>query len=50
MKKDPLLLKDKKSGVSEVEWHFFPGKTGVGPTPQLEDLLRKNDFSIFIHK
>jgi len=50
VKKDALLLKDKTSGVSEVEWHFFPGKTGTGPTKQLEELLRKNDFSIFIHK
>lgn len=48
--KDAALIKDVTSGVKSVEWHFFPGKTGTGPTKQLEELLRKNDFSIFIHK
>ncbi|WP_437918745.1 DUF6443 domain-containing protein [Sphingobacterium sp. LRF_L2] len=47
--KDAALIKDSTSGVKSVEWHFFPGKTGTGPTKQLEELLRKNDFSIFIH-
>ena len=48
--KDAAMVKDATSQVNKAEWHFFPGKTGTGPTKQLEELLRKNDFSIFIHK
>lgn len=40
--KMPLMLFNKE------DWHFFPSKTGIGLTKQLEELLRRNDFSIFI--
>jgi hypothetical protein len=46
--KDAELL---KSGVIDgVEWQFFPGKTGVGPTKPLEQLLNECGITCVIHK
>ncbi|MEN5194621.1 hypothetical protein [Sphingobacterium faecium] len=45
--KDAALLKDANSGVKNVEWHFFQGKTGTGPTNNLEKLLKDAGIKIF---
>jgi hypothetical protein len=45
--KDAALLKDANSGVNNVEWHFFQGKTGTGPTNNLEKLLKDAGIKIF---
>ena len=37
--KDLLMMRDARSGVTAVEWHFFPGKSGVGPTGPLSKAL-----------
>lgn len=47
--KDRALLEKSGSGVDSVQWHFFPSKTGVGPTPDLEEALLAQGFDIVIH-
>jgi len=49
VRKDVELLNTPGSGVSKVEWHFFPGKTGVGPTGPLQDLLKNSGIDIIVH-
>lgn len=44
VEKDVNLRSDKDSPVKSVEWYFFPGRTGSGPTNQLQELLKKNNI------
>jgi RHS repeat-associated protein len=48
--KDVELMNTPGSGVNAVEWHFSPGKTGVGPSAPLRDALTKAGIKIVIKK
>lgn len=45
--KDMELLERK--AVKSVEWHFYPGKTGIGPTPGLKSYLETCGIKICVH-
>jgi len=47
--KDVELMNTPGSGVTGVEWHFFPGKTGTGPTGPLQQALQRAGIGIVIH-
>jgi len=47
--KDIELMNTTGTGVHSVEWHFFPGKTGTGPTAPLRAALEDAGISIVIH-
>ncbi|MFA6719100.1 MAG: RHS repeat-associated core domain-containing protein [Prevotella sp.] len=47
--KDLELVTTPGSGVTSLEWHFFPSKTGVGPTVPLENELIKAKIPFIIH-
>lgn len=49
IRKDMDLLNSPVSGVNAVEWHFFPGKTGIGPTAPLLQRLEGCGFTVCIH-
>jgi len=46
---DAELQKTPQSGVGGVEWHFFPGKTGIGPTGPLQKALNRAGIKTFMH-
>lgn len=48
VEKDFLLVQGKQ--VEAAEWHFFPGKTGVGPTPALRPFSNKHNIWLATHK
>ncbi len=47
--KDAELLASPRSGVTGVEWHFFPSRTGTGPTAPLRRALEEAGIGIVIH-
>ena len=47
--KDVELMNTPASGVTSVQWHFFPGKTGVGPTAPLRNALKKAGIEVIEH-
>lgn len=47
--KDSELLMSPLSRVDAIEWHFFLGKTGLGPTAPLKKALEDALFKIEIH-
>uniref|UniRef100_UPI00402BB438 RHS repeat-associated core domain-containing protein n=1 Tax=Methylomonas sp. PHL2-19 TaxID=3438878 RepID=UPI00402BB438 len=47
--KDVELLNNPVSGVNSVEWHFFQGKTGIGPTAPLLQRLESCGITVCIH-
>ncbi|QQR76155.1 MAG: RHS repeat-associated core domain-containing protein [Holophagales bacterium] len=47
--KDVELLNTAGSGVLKVEWHFFPGPTGLGPTEPLRKALKEAGIAIISH-
>jgi hypothetical protein len=47
--KDAELLASPRSGVTGVEWHFFPSRTGAGPTAALQRALEEAGIAIVIH-
>ena len=47
--KDFELMNTPGSGVTEVQWHFFPSKTGLGPTRPLQKALQDAGIGIVIH-
>ncbi|MCA8983863.1 MAG: hypothetical protein KDA76_08900 [Planctomycetaceae bacterium] len=47
--KDVELLNNARSGITSVEWHFFPSSTGVGPTAPLRRALEQANIRIVIH-
>ncbi len=54
---DAQILKDVElmnnpaiSGVYSVEWHFFPGSTGIGPTAPLLRRLEECLITVCIHR
>jgi hypothetical protein len=47
--KDVELMNTPGSGVTAVEWHFFPGKTGAGPSEPLRSALEAAGIKIIIH-
>lgn len=47
--KDVELINNRGSGVTSVEWHFFPGKTGTGPTAPLREALHEAGIKIVVH-
>lgn len=47
--KDLELMNTPGSGVTSVEWHFFQGKTGIGPTKQLLKALEEAGITVVIH-
>lgn len=50
VEKDVNLRSDKDSPVKALEWHFFPGQTGSGPTTPLQDLLNKYNIPFKVHE
>ena len=48
IEKDAELL--RKGDVTEVQWHFFPGKSGFGPTPALEAELNRHGIKVIRHE
>lgn len=49
IQKDIELLNTPGSGVTAVEWHFFPSKTGIGPTAPLRQALEEGGIKIIEH-
>jgi hypothetical protein len=47
--KDAELMNTPGSGVTNVEWHFFPSGTGAGPTAPLRAALENAGIGIIIH-
>jgi RHS repeat-associated protein len=47
--KDVELMNTPGSGVTSVQWHFFPGKTGAGPTAPTREALEQARIEIVIH-
>ncbi len=47
--KDVELLNTSNNGINRVEWHFFSGKTGIGPSKNLIQNLETNNIPYFIH-
>ncbi len=47
--KDKELMSTPGSGVLNVEWHFFAGRTGVGPTAPLRAALERAGITITVH-
>jgi hypothetical protein len=47
--KDRELLYSGSSGVRSVEWHFFAGRTGTGPTAPLRGLLEDSGIKVVVH-
>ncbi|WP_428266019.1 hypothetical protein, partial [Haliangium sp.] len=47
--KDVELMASPRSGVTGVEWHFFPGRSGNGPTAPLRRALERAGINIVIH-
>jgi hypothetical protein len=46
--KDTELMQTPGSGVTASEWHFFQGKSGKGPTPELEKALTEAGIRIVV--
>jgi RHS repeat-associated protein len=47
--KDVELMAMPRSGVDAVEWHFFPGKSGFGPTAPLMNKLLNCGITVCMH-
>jgi len=47
--KDKALLRNSETDIEDVEWHFFPGKTGKGPTGPLRRRLEKAGIDVIVH-
>lgn len=47
--KDVELIDTPGSGIDSVEWHFFPSRTGVGPTGPLANFLNEHGITTIIH-
>lgn len=47
--KDVELMADRASGVTAVEWHFFPGTSGLGPTAPLANRLLNCGITVCLH-
>jgi hypothetical protein len=45
--KDAELLREVP--YKAYEWHFFPGRTGIGPSEPLRQALRKAGITIVLH-
>jgi hypothetical protein len=48
IEKDVLLRSTRGTGVKEVEWHFFTGKTGIGPSVPLARALDQANIRYFL--
>ena len=47
--KDVELMSAPASGVNVVEWHFFPGASGLGPTAPLLNKLMNCGITVCLH-
>jgi RHS repeat-associated protein len=47
--KDVELMATPGSGVNAVEWHFFQGKSGLGPTAPLLNKLLNCGITVCVH-
>ncbi len=47
--KDLELMKTSGSGITNAQWHFFKGQSGIGPTKALQKALEKAGIKIIIH-
>jgi hypothetical protein len=47
--KDLELMSTPGSGVTNIQWHFFRGQTGIGPTAPLREALENAGIDIVVH-